>query len=335
MSINPENNAFLLQLKSAIKSYTKFLIKNVDTVYKETDFVTGEIMNFYNDYLCLSYAMTLLYYNAFFPCPKKDFIEQVQKFNLPWFKISNKLSSAIFILMNLLKNINGLYFYEKYTESILKKDTRCTNEKSNYSEWEIFRLTVWLNQDERIEILNENEIAQLLMIIIYEPMVNYVNTKKNHLNDIFASYSQEELKEKWYDIDYFSKKLIISVAENQDFYTDDFDKRDYIKTKSIKMSNHDCKKNYKGLRENILIIFKRQKNVNFYIQAYSPWMDAMFVEPNINFKECIKLIIKNENWTDFVKDIKNKSEFMVLNNWSSKFNAHIGNLILMQINGKI
>lgn len=64
-------------------------------------------------------------------------------------------------------------------------------------------------------------------------------------------------------------------------------------------------------------------------------MDAMFVEPNINFKECIKLIIKNENWTDFVKDIKNKSEFMVLNNWSSKFNAHIGNLILMQINGKI
>lgn len=165
-------------------------------------------------------------------------------------------------------------------------------------------------------------------------MVNYVNTKK-YLKDIFASYSQEELKEKWYDIDYFSKKLIISVAENQDFYTDDFDKRDYIKIKSLKMSNHDCKKIYKWLRENILILFKKQKDVNFYIQAYSPWMDAMFVEPNINFKECIKLIIKNENWTDFVKDIKNKSKFMVLNNWSSKFNAHIGNLILMQINGKI
>lgn len=64
-------------------------------------------------------------------------------------------------------------------------------------------------------------------------------------------------------------------------------------------------------------------------------MDAMFSEPNINFKECIKLIIKNSNWNDFIKDIRNKSEFMVLNNWSSKFNAHIGNLILMQINGRI
>ncbi|WP_286642874.1 hypothetical protein [Spiroplasma ixodetis] len=64
-------------------------------------------------------------------------------------------------------------------------------------------------------------------------------------------------------------------------------------------------------------------------------MDAMFSEPNINFKECIKLIIKNKIWTDFVKDIKNKSKFMILNNWQIKFNAHIGNMILMQINGEI
>lgn len=62
-------------------------------------------MNFYNDHLCLSYALTLLCYDTFFPCPKKEFIEHVKKFNLSWFKINNKLFSAIFILMNLLKNI--------------------------------------------------------------------------------------------------------------------------------------------------------------------------------------------------------------------------------------
>ncbi len=99
-------------------------------------------------------------------------------------------------------------------------------------------------------------MAQLLMIAIYEPMVNYVNAKKNYLNNIFASYSQEELKEKWYDVDYYTRKLIAEVAKNQDYYTNDFDKKDYIKTKSIKLNNHNCKEFYTRLRENILIIFK-------------------------------------------------------------------------------
>ncbi|WP_286642875.1 hypothetical protein [Spiroplasma ixodetis] len=76
------------------------------------------------------------------------------------------------------------------------------------------------------------------------------------MNNIFASYSQEELKEKWYDVDYYTRKLIAEVAKNQDYYTNDFDKKDYIKTKSIKLNNHNCKEFYTRLRENILIIFK-------------------------------------------------------------------------------
>ncbi len=89
-----------------------------------------------------------------FPCPKKEFIDHVKKFNISWFKINNKLFSAIFILMNLLKNINGLYFYEKYTKSILTRDTWFKSGKSNYSEWKIFKFTIWFNEDGRIEILN-------------------------------------------------------------------------------------------------------------------------------------------------------------------------------------
>lgn len=316
-----DNNLFLYNLKTAIKEFTNFITTNKIVPYGKDNIFCQEMLFFHSNYNFLNYAINVIYSQEFFKKGAFNLQLFIKKYEFSWIKDQEKLNTTYFIFMNLLKIIEGNVFYAKFCEKILKYPS---NQLS---------LTL-LKNNRNLKMLETYELAQLLMMLVYEPMVNYVKLQFNHLKIMFINYDSEKLKQIFYDLGYYSQKIIAVICANKpQQYISNLVNNIYIKVSDIRISDYHLKDLYLGLRTNILLIFPKQKDVTFNINNQSPLANAMFSDDDINFKDFIKLIIKSKNWSEFIKNVKAKnSKYMTLKYWSNKIMSNIGNMILMNLN---
>lgn len=313
------NNLFLFYLKSAIKCFVNFIsVKKVER-YEITDKMSGEMIEFYSNYNFLAYSINILYSKDFFKKDSINLLVVLKKYEFSWIRDKEKYNTVHFIFTNLLKIIEGNVFYAKFSKNILKYPANQLSAKL-------------LRNNRNLKILQPQELANFLMLLIYEPMVEYVKFQNENFKESFANYKSEDIIKIFYHLDYFSRKIVPYICNNKPQYTSSVDNNCYIKVSSLRISDRDVKDLYNGLRENILMVFQKPKDVNFNISNQSPLTNAMFRDKNINFEDFIKLIIKNDNWSGFVKNIKNKnSKYMALKYWQVKIMSNIGNIILMNL----
>lgn len=99
----------------------------------------------------------------------------------------------------------------------------------------------------------------------------------------------------FYELYFFSCKIIPAVCTGKQQYTNDCDNNVYIKVSAIRISDTKSKLLYQSLRKVIVQIFSKQKNVIFPISNKSSLSSFIFSDNDINFKDFIKLIIKNQD----------------------------------------
>lgn len=309
------NNVFLYNLKMAIKDFTNFITVKSIKEYEVTDSISGDMIGFYNSYTYLNYAFNVIYSKEFYQ-GRFDMKKLILKYDFVWSKDQEKLNTIYFLLSNLIKIIEGNVFYSKFAAKILQE--RVKFETYNFN----------------LKNLESYELANFLMLIVYEPMINYVESQEEILKSIFTKYDNEELNNMFYNLDYFSRKIVPAICMGKQTYSVDCDYDDnvYMKVSAIRISDRRSKELYQDLRDIITQIFPKQKDVIFPISNQSSLSSFMFSDDNINFKDFIKLIIKNKTWPDFIKNIRQKgSEFMTLKYWQSKIMSNIGNMILMYL----
>lgn len=313
------NNLFLFNLKCAIKCFVNFISDKKIEPYEITNKISGDMIEFYSEYKFLSYSINVLYSQDFLKKGSINLLEFFQKYEFSWIKDKEKYNTAHFIFNKLLKIIEGNVFYAKFSKHILKYPANQLSAKL-------------LKNNRNLKMLQPQELANFLMLLIYEPMVQYVEFQNEKFKKLFVKYKGEEIIQIFYDLDYFSREIIPYICNNKPQYINNFDDNFYIKVSSLRISDREVKELYNGLRENILIVFQKPKNVNFTISNQSPLTNMMFKEKNINFQDFIKLIIKNNTWPDFVKNIKSKNtKYMTLKYWRVKIMSNIGNILLMNL----
>ena len=314
------NNLFLYNLKAAIKYFTNFITTKKVKPYQTNTNNKLDMILFYSSYHFLTYSINVIYSNVFFNNRKINVKELFHKYDFAWCKEIEKCNTAYFLFNNLLKIIDGNEFYAKFCAHMLKYPANELSAKL-------------LKNNKNLKMLELHECANFLMLLIYEPMVHYVELKKSQSKLPCKEYANEKLQQIFYDLDYYARKLIPVITLNKQQYVTNVDDNIYIKVSSItSFSNFEIKELYHGLRTNILLIFPKQKDVSFFVNNNSPLTSTMFNDRNINFKEFIKLIIKNKTWFDFIKNIKEKkSKYMSIKYWEIKIMANLGNIILMNL----
>ncbi|WP_342276239.1 hypothetical protein [Spiroplasma endosymbiont of Nebria brevicollis] len=288
----------------AIKDFTNFITVKPIKEYEVTDTISGDMIGFYNSYTYLNYAINVIYSKEFYQ-GRFEMEKLILKYDFAWSKDQEKLNTIYFLLSNLIRIIEGNIFYSKFAIEILQDPVQLPVEIINYN----FKL----------KNLESYELANFLMLIVYEPMINYVESQEEILKSIFTKYDNEQLNNMFYDLDYFSRKIVPAVCMGKQTYSTDCDYDDdnvYMKVSAIRMSDKKSKELYQNLRNIIVQIFPKQKDVIFPISNQSSLSSFMFSDNNINFKDFIKLIIKNKTWPDFIKNVRQKgSEFMTLRYW--------------------
>lgn len=317
--MNENNNVFLYNLKMAIKDFTNFITVKPITQYEATDDIANDMIVFYNSYSYLNYAINVIYSKEFYQKGFFDVKKFLLNYEFAFNKDQEKLNTIYFIFPNLIKIIEGHVFYSKFCTKILKYPA---NQLS----------TKLLNNNRNLKNLESYELANFLMLVVYEPMLNYVESQKEILQTIFIKSDSQQLNKMFYELDLLSRKMIHVICSGKKQYSNDCDDNVYMKVRDIRVSDKNIKILYQNLRDIIIEIFPKQKDVRFPISNQSSLSFFIFNDNNINFKDFIKLIVKNETWPDFIKNIKEKgSEYMTLKYWHAKIMSNIGNMILMHL----
>lgn len=255
--MNENNNVFLYNLKMAIKDFTNFITVRPIEEYKETESIAGDMIIFCNSYNYLNYAVNVIYSKEFYQEGYFDVKEFLLKYDFSWNKDEEKSNTISFLFPNLIRIIEGNVFYSEFCTKILEYPT--TNQLS---------INLLINS-RNLKNLESYELGNFLMILVYEPMVNYVKSQKETLQSIFTKYDKQQLNNMFYELDFFSRKIIPAICTGKQQYTNDCDDNVYIKVSAIRISDTESKLLYQSLRKVIVQIFSRQKNVIFPISNKS------------------------------------------------------------------